>query len=245
MKVSLAVQVFSDGVANALTYCNESLKLPQFKGCEATVSFLKHVNGAFDVLNSRNHLASGSKSPLKKENFERSIQILNDCKDFLLGLKDAAGVLMHKGPRKTGFLGLIYSMHSFINLHKKLVLSEEEPLNQLLGYKFSQDHLELFFSAVRARGGFNNNPTARQFKAAFKRLLVRHHIQHNEGNCSFLEEVSILHVNGVGVSTVDLRGSVSVEDDTDFSALPDIGEVSEYKQAVINYICGFIVRQGL
>ena len=58
---------------------------------------------------------------MRKENFEASIQILYDCKDFLLGLKDAAGVFMHKGPRKTGFLGLLYSMHSFIKLHEMLV----------------------------------------------------------------------------------------------------------------------------
>ena len=42
-----------------------------------------------------------------------------------------------------------------------------------LTYKLSQDHLELFFSAVRAAGGFNNNPTAQQFMAAYKRLLFR------------------------------------------------------------------------
>ena len=41
-----------------------------------------------------------------------------------------------------------------------------------LTYKLSQDHLELFFSAVRAAGGFNN-PTAQQFMAAYKRLLLR------------------------------------------------------------------------
>ena len=42
-----------------------------------------------------------------------------------------------------------------------------------LTYKLSQDHLELFFSAVRAAGGFNNNPTPQQFMAAYKRLLFR------------------------------------------------------------------------
>jgi len=40
-------------------------------------------------------------------------------------------------------------------------------MKYLLTYKFSQDHIELFFGAVRSTGGFNNNPTA------YKRLLMR------------------------------------------------------------------------
>lgn len=39
-------------------------------------------------------------------------------------------------------------------------------------YKLSQDHLETFFSAVRRRGGFNNNPSCKQFKAAYKKLMM-------------------------------------------------------------------------
>jgi len=45
-------------------------------------------------------------------------------------------------------------------------------LNYLLTFKLNQDHLEIFFSALRSRGGFNNNPNAQQFKAAYKRLMV-------------------------------------------------------------------------
>jgi len=44
--------------------------------------------------------------------------------------------------------------------------------NFILTYKISQDHLEMFFSAIRAKGGFNNNPTTMQFEAAYKRLLI-------------------------------------------------------------------------
>lgn len=39
----------------------------------------------------------------------------------------------------------------------------------------SQDHLELFFSAVRSHCGHNNNPTCMQFMAVFKKLLT--HVQ--------------------------------------------------------------------
>jgi len=30
----------------------------------------------------------------------------------------------------------------------------------------------MFFSVIRSKGGFNNNPTALQFESAYKRLLT-------------------------------------------------------------------------
>jgi hypothetical protein len=51
-------------VADALEYCANELKLPQFQGCEATVEFIKKFDHLFDILNSRNPLAKGYKAPL-------------------------------------------------------------------------------------------------------------------------------------------------------------------------------------
>ncbi|KAL0962703.1 hypothetical protein UPYG_G00344250 [Umbra pygmaea] len=42
----------------------------------------------------------------------------------------------------------------------------------VLTYRFSQDHLEILFNSIRASGGWNNNPSARQFQAIFRRLMV-------------------------------------------------------------------------
>jgi hypothetical protein len=36
----------------------------------------------------------------------------------------------------------------------------------------SQDHLKLFFSSIRACGRLNNNPSAQNFKHAYKKLLL-------------------------------------------------------------------------
>jgi len=62
-------------------------------------------------------------------------------------------------------------------------------------YKTSQDHLEIFFGTVRGLGGFNNNPTSRQFQSAYKKLVVHTtNIEHfNTGNCIPLENIDILH----------------------------------------------------
>ncbi|KAK0169756.1 hypothetical protein PV328_010398 [Microctonus aethiopoides] len=57
----------------------------------------------------------------------------------------------------------------------------------------SQDYLEIFFSAIACRGGFNNNPNAFQFRSAYKRLLIRHELREFEnGNCLF-DGIDILH----------------------------------------------------
>nr|CAI5826189.1 unnamed protein product [Callosobruchus analis] len=42
------------------------------------------------------------------------------------------------------------------------------------------DHIEIFFSAVRSRGGFTNNPTSRQFQATMKKLLIPQKITGSE-----------------------------------------------------------------
>jgi len=41
MKVSIAAQVFSTSVANALIFCEQDLHLPEFIGCGATANFCR------------------------------------------------------------------------------------------------------------------------------------------------------------------------------------------------------------
>ena len=61
----------------------------------------------------------------------------------------------------------------------------------MLRSKLSQDHLELFFSSVRTQGGFNNNPTAKQFTAADKLLLVKHQVKTGKDNCLLEDDANI------------------------------------------------------
>ncbi|KAF0032202.1 hypothetical protein F2P81_014492 [Scophthalmus maximus] len=66
MKVNLAAQLFSSSVADTLEYCEWELKYSQFRGCAATVHFLRIIDAAFDVLNSRTTLGKGQKAPIKQ-----------------------------------------------------------------------------------------------------------------------------------------------------------------------------------
>ena len=147
-----------------------------------------------------------------------------------------------------------------------MLVEEEHLLRFLLMYKFSQDHLELFFAAIRAAGGFNNNPTSTQFIAAYKRLFVRSAIAGTNGNCeqrdatqilnfehtSFnkkkitLSEVSLMRlydlesVPSAGVEEIDDEEEEFFDDYFDL----DYGGLSEYKQAVISYTAGFSAKMA-
>ena len=91
MKVSLATQVLSSSVANALEYCENTLRLPQFQGCSATVKFLRVFDQLFDILNSRHPLAKEAKSPLREENKSDWQPFLNEAKIYISGLTNLEG----------------------------------------------------------------------------------------------------------------------------------------------------------
>ncbi|KAF3837712.1 hypothetical protein F7725_009480 [Dissostichus mawsoni] len=72
----------------------------------------------------------------------------------------------------------------------------------VLTYRFSQDHLELLFNSIRASGGWNNNPSARQFQAIFRRLMVRCGVSPSEtGNVAAQDHTVSLSV--VEMSSAD------------------------------------------
>ncbi|XP_032690620.1 uncharacterized protein LOC116853601 [Odontomachus brunneus] len=85
-------------------------------------------------------------------------------------------------------------MESALGLYD--VLCENSKLLKYVPYyKISQDHIELLFSSFRRHRGCNNNPTARQLKAAFKKILVHADVKNvNAANCISLEEIAILHI---------------------------------------------------
>lgn len=63
-------------------------------------------------------------------------------------------------------------------------------------YKFSQDHLEMLFSIIRSHGGLNNNLTVKQFKSAFKKIIIRTEVSApSTGYCIPLEKILILNVS--------------------------------------------------
>ena len=257
MKVNLAAQSLSASVADAIEFCAATLKLPQFQGSEATVKFLHPFDHLFDILNSRNPLAKGYKAPLRESNKHVWDPFLDEAYKYISGLKEPSGTPMTLSRRKTGFIGFLAATKSTKGLFFELVWKKEAPLKYLLMYKTSQDHLELFFKAVRAAGGCNNNPTTIQFTAAYKRLLLRSDISGGKGNCEKRDPIEILSAvtnsceikgktvtltNAALIRKYDLQERTPVQSEHDYCDLPNVTSISEYKEAAISYIAGFVAK---
>lgn len=116
----------------------------------------------------------------------------------------------------------------------------------------AKDHIELFFSAVRSKGGFNNNPTASQFVAAYKRLVVHNQVKGGRGNCTCLDDTRILYMSShigapdeLDVTTAKTNGtndSLEIVDFFEESELECLPLLSIYVANIAGYIAGFVCR---
>lgn len=171
MNVKLAAQLLSESVAKSLQFCvNEEIS--EFKDCEPTMDFLILFNNLFDIMNTRNLHARGYKCPLQRKNFDEIKEFLSKAEAYIINLKLPDGQYMIKSNRRTGFLGFIFCTRSLQTVYDRFVAGPNSFLDFYMSYKMSQDHIELFFGQVRRMGGWNNNPTVRQFSAAYKKILV-------------------------------------------------------------------------
>lgn len=176
MKVSLAAKTFSNSVADALEYARKNFL--EFHGCEATITYVRMVNDAFDILNSRNLTARGYKRGLSSRNANEIMKKFNEVSNYFRNLtvnQDGTTKVVDTAFR-TGFMGFLVAIESFRGLYADYV-EKSGRLSFLLAYKFCQDHIETLFSVIRSKNGFNDSPNTVQFHATFKRLLVHHEIR--------------------------------------------------------------------
>lgn len=122
-------------------------------------------------------------------------------------------------------------------------------MTYLLPYKASQDHIEMFFSCVRARGGANDNPTALQFMFTMRKLLFRNSVRPSiNANCTNpdYENSAILEFRSAKRSIVE-DDNTTEENETDNSDvlmhLVDRTDLSDYKNNILYYISGYIVMK--
>lgn len=98
MKVNLAVQTLSTSVPDAIDFCREDFKLPQFKHSEGTVNFIGMFDKLFHFLNSRN--ARGFKAPLLPSNKSTWMDFFEKVKQYNRALTDASGIPIFKAAIK-------------------------------------------------------------------------------------------------------------------------------------------------
>jgi len=160
MKVKLAAQTLSSGVADAIDYLCQKYE-SSFQKSKETVYFIRQIDYLFDILNTR--IPFSNKSPIHPGNINSIKSIFSDTTNYLRTLK-FNGILWILSGRKMFLIGFIVTMTSTLEIAYKLLGRAQSPLKCILTYKMSQDHLELFFGCIRSRGRSNNNPNCIQLK---------------------------------------------------------------------------------
>lgn len=253
MNVKIAAQTLSNSVADGIEFLMNSSH-PSFQGAEGTITFIRTIDKLFDLLNSRSAFGKSYKSPLRLKNAHLWKKYFEESIDYLSKLTDATGVplLMHR--RKTFVLGLIVASKSIQTLSHELLTLAENPFNYVLTYKFSQDHLELLFACIRSKSGFNDNADVGQFKSSLKRILLRNSIVASKSaNCVTFDDHSHGSVFSLKwkrrISPIDTNRQLSLElqgDDFDeINLFCGNFALTFFKEAILTYIAGFIVRKLL
>ncbi|KAL4103319.1 hypothetical protein QTP88_018696 [Uroleucon formosanum] len=123
-------------------------------------------------------------------------------------------------------------------------------IEESIDYLAGQDHIEMLFSAIRAKGGFNNNPTVSQFEAAYKSIIVHSEIKSSSSaNCMALDDTTILTVSSSNIKVKDTQSElldllcVAGTDDLENDNLLSVYQHSNFINDVVACIAGFVVRK--
>ncbi|KAL4126973.1 hypothetical protein QTP88_011171 [Uroleucon formosanum] len=266
MKVKLATQLLSRSVSEALTFCRDKLELPAFKD-SGLIKFIKYFNDAFDILNSRSINQYGKSKAICKKNIIEIKEFYEEFSNYIKKLKlvenkngQITHVLILKSARKNGFLGFLICFESLNSLYNNYLMPDL--IDYICFYKLSQDHIELFFGTIRSHGGHNDNPTARQFRSAYRKLLINAKIKDGSlGNCIPLDEIDILNCSSATnaikdpVDIINESNAILYKDiilqpqthhikDHDYIIVSDQNiTMSNYIKEVVAYISGFICHR--
>ena len=167
MKVRLATQLLSRSVSDALIYCRDKLNLKEFANCAPTAVFILLINNAFDILNSHKISDFNFKQAMCQKNIDKIKSFYTELSHYINNLKLIDGTLVLNSQRKSGFVGLLMDFEALIGMYDEYIVKGD--LKFIPTYKLNQDHIELFFGTSPSQGGYNNNPTCRQFIAAYKK----------------------------------------------------------------------------
>ena len=245
MKVKLAVQVLSSSVADALQFLMEMCNI-QFINCSETISFIRQIDRLFEMLNSHSQYGRGYKKSITSININHLQNVAEDICKYLLKLKLSNGDLVIHSRRKTFVLGFYISVKSIFAISQQLLAtgSSYKPT-----YRFSQDYIEILFSCIRQKGGWNNNPNCLQFQGSLRRLLIENFVSASKvANCTVpagYTTSSLFQLKWSRSCTYMMADDNSLSDEQETSELLSLLQVenSEYKSYMLFYIAGFVVRK--
>lgn len=141
-------------------------------------------------MNSHNPFGRGYKSPLRRENIDKTEESLESILVYLETLELSDGNRVNQSRRNTFILGFRSAATSLLGV-SRFVFNEYPHVKYIRAYQLGQDHIETLFSKIRAKGGFNNNPDVITFKSALRALLVKSDVSPSpNANCIELDRSS-------------------------------------------------------
>jgi len=162
MKVKLAAQVLSYSVFAGMTAMRK-LKLLKHD-TKVTADFIREMDSLFDLLNISSY-SRDKASRCAKDFYARITK-------FDTYIKYVSSIAIPTINREPDFIrGLLLTLTAIKHLALDL---REEGYVCIYTRRLQQDCLENFFSAVRMKGGFCRNPSARQVRLNFRYLFFSH-----------------------------------------------------------------------
>lgn len=161
-------------------------------GSEGTVDYLKKFNTVFDIFNCDKDVQNNIfKTPIKPETKRIIFDFLDNFITYLDELKlDGKPIMTTR--RKTAFIGFKNNSIALKLMYDELV--ETKQIDKICTTDLQQDLLESFFSRMRAKGGFNSNPTQEQFIGNFRRILLNNELTASDiSNC--VDKLDIMYVS--------------------------------------------------
>ncbi|KAG0423556.1 hypothetical protein HPB47_000664 [Ixodes persulcatus] len=205
-----------------------------FEGVEATAEFAAAVDNIFDLSNSCHPLGRGSKVPVRAVNKDTMLTCIDQASHYLRGSKHSTCQPLSQGARKTPILGFLLVLESIKGLAEDLVWGPSPPLRCLLTGKLSQDRLELFFATVRNRTSNNDNPTALEFRSAYRKCLVASVQPSTRGNCQ-VDGTATLRSSGCHQQVQARDEAATGEGNHETNSYQSL---SKFAECVVEYIAG-------
>lgn len=208
MKVNLAVQTISESTAKSLSFLKDEWHA-EFENADATIKFLRVGNKLFDVFNSISHTDENSfKRILSEDNKDEIFGFFKFAEKYIrcLEIEETVNSELKRIPilssrSCTGFLGFLIDMKSIVSMYNNFV-DGEKVLSNISTYYLSQDFLEMFFGRNRTMYGYNDNPSSREFRSPYRKIIVNNNVcVSKDANCTTIDETSKPISNILAVSS--------------------------------------------
>ena len=160
LRVCLAVQVFSHSVAVGIAAMVESGELPP-EAIE-TAKFLEQFDKLFNCFNSSTVKSHSQMKHAWGRKTGHEV-FLQECYAWL-------DKLVYDGKKLPCIDGWKMTIKASLSLWKDL--KESNQIKFLLTGRLNQDSLENLFGQIRGKGRFQQNPNAKDFRAAYRQVMV-------------------------------------------------------------------------